>query len=41
MENNVRTSYEAPRLTTYGELQSLTKGTLAGSGDTGAQFKAG
>ena len=37
--NNAK--YEAPRLQTYGKLEELTKGTLAGSGDTTANFKPG
>lgn len=39
MEKQVTMSYEAPRLTTYGDLITLTKGTLAGSGDAAAVFK--
>ena len=31
--------YEAPRLQTYGKLEELTKGTLAGSTDTDAMMK--
>jgi hypothetical protein len=41
MESTVRVPYESPKLTTYGDLASLTKGNLAGSGDTTANFKAG
>ena len=31
--------YETPRLTTYGTLKELTKGTLAGSTDDGMLMK--
>jgi hypothetical protein len=41
MESTSRPPYESPRLTTYGDLQSLTRGQLAGSGDTTANFKVG
>jgi hypothetical protein len=31
--------YESPRLTTYGDLKNITKGTLAGTADTSGTFK--
>lgn len=31
--------YESPRLTTYGDLATITKGQLVGSGDAAAVFK--
>lgn len=33
------TAYESPRLTTYGDLRTVTKGQLITSGDTTAGFK--
>jgi hypothetical protein len=39
MQQPTTSSYEAPRLTTYGDLATLTKGSLVGSGDVGAAFK--
>lgn len=39
MEKHSTPAYESPRLTTYGDLQTITKGTLVGSGDVGAVFK--
>ncbi len=37
---NKEAKYEAPRLQTYGKLEELTKGTLAGSTDSTSSFKA-
>lgn len=39
MQPSSAASYEAPRLTTYGDLATITKGSLVGSGDVGATFK--
>lgn len=33
-------TYEAPHLTTYGDLKTITKGQLAGTTDTSNTFKA-
>lgn len=32
-------TYESPRLTTYGDMKRITKGQLTTSGDTTAGFK--
>ena len=40
MEKQATSSYESPRLTTYGELSTITKGVIVGSTDATVNFKA-
>jgi hypothetical protein len=39
MEKQVILAYESPRLTTYGDLKTITQGQLAGTADTSGTFK--
>jgi hypothetical protein len=39
MNTQTAPTYETPHLTTYGDLKTITKGTLAGTADTSGTFK--
>lgn len=38
-KNKLNLKYDTPRLTTYGTLKELTKGTISGSTDDGGNLK--
>jgi hypothetical protein len=40
MNTQIAPTYETPHLTTYGDLKTITKGTLAGTTDSANNFKA-